>query len=189
MKKENEAEMLREVAGAFFELDKLQDAVDELLACGFRGEAISMLASEYTVRESLGDYYTRINQFSTSPDAPKTAFVAKESMGDTMHALFGSLFFLGATVAAGAVVISAGAFAGALTAAVAGSTVIAGIGAVLATIIHESDAEEIEQQIDEGHLVLFVRAANDKQEALATKILSKHAATDVKIYNVKSRTG
>jgi len=182
------SEFIHEVSGAFFELDDLQEAVNELVSSGFKREAISMLASEQTVRQDLGSYYTQINQFTGKPEAPVTAFVAKESMGDTMHALFGSLYFLGATVAAGAVVASVGAIAGAITVAVATTAVIGGIGAVLGTIIHESDAEHIEQQIDEGHLVLFVRTTDIKQEKLATDILSKHAGSEVKVYSVKSES-
>jgi len=186
MSDEQKPVVIREVAGAFFELDVLQDAVEELLASGFKRESISMLAGEHKIGDELGDYYTRVNQFSSGPDAPQTAFVANEAMGDTMHALFGSLYFLGATIAAGAVVATAGAMAGAISAAMAGTVAIGSIGAILAGIVHESDAEEIEQQIDEGHLVLFVRTRNVEQEKLAVEIMQRHAGTEVKVYSVKA---
>jgi hypothetical protein len=176
---------IREVVGAFFELDDFKGAVNELIAAGFARESISMLAGEYTVRQKLGDYYTQVNKFSASAEAPQTAFIAKEAMGDTVHALFGSLYFLGATVAAGAVVVSAGALASALFVAVTGAATISAISIVLSTIIHQSDADEIEQQIDEGHLVLFVRTADPKQEKLAVEILTKHAGSGAKVYSVK----
>ena len=181
-----EPKVVREVIGSFFELDTLQDAVEELLSSGFKHESISMIAGQYTVRQKLGDYYSELNEDSNDPDAPRTAFVAKKAVGDTVHAIFGSLYFLGVTVAAGAVVATAGIIASAITVAAAGSATIAGIAGVLATIIHEGDAEEIEEQIDEGHLVLFVRTSNNEQEKLATDILSKHASTDVKVCTVKS---
>jgi len=47
MSDEKKPVVIREVAGALFGLDVLQDAVDELLASGFKRESFSMLASEH----------------------------------------------------------------------------------------------------------------------------------------------
>jgi hypothetical protein len=45
-------------------------------------------------------------------ERPSTAFVADKSMGDTVHALIGSFFFVGIAVASGAVVASAAVLGG-----------------------------------------------------------------------------
>jgi hypothetical protein len=173
--------VIREAVGAFVDADIAHDAIDELLASGFKHEEMGLLAGEYTVRQSLGDFYTQTNQYSESADAPNTAFVATESVGDTVHAVIGTLFFAGTTVAAGAAVASAGILGGGLAAAVAGVAAIGAIGGVLGGIIHESDAEELEQQIEEGHLLLFVRARDSALEKRAVGILQKHTPIEVKV--------
>jgi hypothetical protein len=173
--------VIREAVGAFVDTDKIRDAIAELESSEFRPEEVGLLAGEYTVRKDLGDFYTQINQFSDSADAPNTAFVKKESMGDALHAYLGGLFFAGSTGAAGAAVASAAVLGGGLAAAVTGVAAIGAIGAVLALIIHESDAEELEQQVDEGHLLLFVRARDPAHEKRAVEILQRHTPIEVKV--------
>jgi hypothetical protein len=172
---------IREAVGVFEQESQLREAIEELKSRGFRPEEIGLLAGEYTVRQSLGDFYTQTNLLANSPDTPNSIFVAKESMGDTVHAYLGSLFFAGTTVAAGLAVASAAVLGGGLVAAVAGSAAIGGIGAALELIIHESDAEELEQQVDEGHLLLFVRARDATHEQLAVEILNRHSPIEVRV--------
>jgi outer membrane lipoprotein SlyB len=172
---------IREAVGAFVDADKIHEAIDELVASGFRYEELGLLAGEFTVRQSLGDFYTQTNQFSDSPDAPNTAFVAKESVGDTVHAFIGTLFFAGSTVGAGAAVASAGILGGGLLAAVTGVAAIGAVGAVLGLIIRESDAEKLEQQVDEGHLLLFVRTRDEEHEKQAVEILERHTPIEVRV--------
>src|SRR5690606_18369785 len=105
---------------------------------------------------------------------PRMAFVRKKSIGDTVHAWAGALFFAGATTGAGAVVVSAGVLGGALLAAVSGAAAVGAVGAALALVIHQSDAEYLEQQVDEGHLLLFVRTHGEDEERRALDILSRH---------------
>lgn len=91
---------------------------------------------------------------------------------------------LGATTAAGAAVATAGVLGGALVVAATGTAAFAAIGAVLAAIIHESDADYLEEQVDEGHLLLFVRTKDSEHEAKAVDILSKHCGFDARVYSV-----
>jgi outer membrane lipoprotein SlyB len=70
---------------------------------------------------------------------------------------------------------------GALLAAVTGAAAIGAVGAVLALIIHESDAEELEEQVEQGHLLLFVRTRDEALEERAVEILRKHTPIEVKV--------
>jgi hypothetical protein len=58
---------------------------------------------------------------------------------------------------------------------------IGAVGAVLALIIRESDAEALEQQVDEGHLLLFVRGHDAEQEKQAVEILQRHTPIEVRV--------
>lgn len=183
MNNENATQTVREAVGIFFESKHLHEAIDELESSGFDHADLGLLAGEYTVKQQLGDFYTEINESADTPGGPRTAFVAAKSMGDTVHALIGSLFFVGTTVAAGAVVASTAVLGGALLAAVGGAVALVGItGGALSLIIHESDAEYLEEQVEDGHLLLFVRTEGADQEQAALDILSRHGAFDAKVY-------
>lgn len=176
---------IREAVGIFFDADHLHAAIDDLLSAGFTHTDLGLLTGEHTVRQALGHLYEDANQSAGDPDAPRMAFVRKQSMGDTVHAGLGSLFFVGATTAAGAAVASAAVLGGALVAAATGVAAIGGIGAAMVLILHQSDAEYLEEQVDEGHLLLFVRTRDATREKQAVKILSRHAAYDARVHSVR----
>jgi hypothetical protein len=183
MKKDKAHPLIKEAIGVFFDAEKLQAANDDLLAAGFTHTDIGLLAREHTVRQSLGHLYEDANQSAGDPEGPRIAFVRKGSMGNALHAWLGSLFFAGATTAAGAAVVSAAVLGESLLAAGAGALALGGIGAALALIIHDGDAEYLEQQVDEGHLLLFVRTRDATHEKLAIEILSRHSAYDARIHS------
>jgi hypothetical protein len=187
MSSRDNAAPIREAVGVFFDATHLKEAIADLLASGFGRDTLGLLAGEYTVQQSLGDVYARTNEFHDSPNAPATAFVKKESMGDTMHALAGGLFFAGSTAAMGALVASAAVLGGTLLLAVTGAVAVGSAGALLGTLIHQSDAEYLEQQVDEGHLLLFVRVKEPAEERRALDILSKHAGYDARIHEVPTK--
>lgn len=183
MARHKNEESVREAVGIYFGAETLREAIDDLQSSGFDPKEIGLLAGEFTVRQSLGHLYDKVNEFSEDPNAPRTAFVAKESMGDTVHGLLGGLSFVAAATAGGAVVATAGVFGGAVVAAAAGAAVVGAIGALLGKILSQSDAEYLEEQIDDGNLLLFVRTCDAAREKLAVEILSKHGAYDVRIYS------
>ncbi len=174
---------IREAVGVFSEVDEVRKVVAELLSAGFGPPEIGLLAGEHTVRQCLGEFYAQTNASADAPDAPNTAFIGREAIGDSLHAYLGTLFYVGSTVAVGAAVASSAVLGGALLAAIAGATAVGAIGAVLALIIHESDAEELEEQVEEGHLLLFVRVHGAQEERWAMDILKRHDPLEVKVIN------
>lgn len=175
---------IREVIGIFFNASSLEKAVKDLYDNGFKHSEVGMLAGKFTVQQKLGHLYQEVNSDIGSPDAPDTAFVAKESVGDTFHALIGTLYVVGAAVAGGAIVVSAGIFGPPLAVAAATTAVFGGVGALLGYISSESDAEYLEEQVEEGHLLLLVRVENPAREKLAVEILSRDCAFNPKVYDV-----
>lgn len=185
MKKDQQASGKREAVGIYFDADALQKAVKDLEAYGIRHGQIGLLAGKYTVRDKLGHLYDEVNSEIDQPGAPDVAFVARDSVGDTMHAMLGSLYIMGAAVTSGAVVASAGILGGAVGAAVATAAVFGGVGTVLTRVISQSDAEHLEQQVDEGHLLLFVRVDDREQEDRVMEILRRDSAYDPRVYTVE----
>lgn len=174
---------VREAVGIFFDTTQLRGAVDELLQGGFTARDLGLLAAEETIRKHFADIYKPADEPGEG-DGPRMAFVRKKSVGDALHAWLGSLFFAGTTAAAGAAVASATVLGGALIPAATGAAAIGAAGAALALIIHESDAEYLEQQLDEGHLLLFVRTPDAQREKSAVRILSRHSGYDVRVHDV-----
>jgi hypothetical protein len=179
----NKGAIIREAVGIFHNADSLKDAINDLLASGFKTDELGLLASEQVVERSLGDLYARTNENPQSPKAPATAFVGRESIGDAPRTVGGSLFFVGTSGVMGAVVASSAVFGGALLAAIGGIVGMGVIGALVATVIHQSDAEYLQQQVDEGHILLFVRI-DSAREQQAMNILKQHSGLDVKMYDV-----
>lgn len=185
MKPSDDATPVREAVGIFFDARHLHDAIDELEASGFGHHEIGLLAGEHTVRQALGHVYEQANEAAETPDGPRMAFVRKESLGDGFRTWAGGLVFVGATATGGAAVASAGVLGGALTAATAGAAAVGAVSAaVLGLIIRKSDAEHLEEQVDEGHLLLFVRTRTAGHEQKAVEILSKHCGSDVRVHEV-----
>ena len=180
---ENEA-ATREAVGIFRDAKHLKDAIKDLRTSGFEPEELALLASAQVVERSLGDLYARTNASADSPQAPAVAFIGRESDGETASALGGSLFFVGTSGVMGAVVASAAVLGGAVFAAIGGIVGLGVVGALVANIIHQSDAEHLQQQVDEGHILLFVRITDADREQQAMNVLIRHCGVDVKMYEI-----
>jgi hypothetical protein len=168
-----------EVVGVFHKAEDLESAIDELLRSGFDRAELSLLASENAVATKLGGYYRSTQEMADDPAVPRAAFVSTAAIGDAQGALIGGLAYIGATVAIGAVVMSGGA----LAAAVAGALLAGGTGAVLGSVlahwVGDHHAAYLHDQVENGGLLLWVRAWNASDEARAIEIIEKHAADSV----------
>lgn len=177
---------VREAIAVFPDPQTLKTAVKDLLASGFSRDHIGLLASEHSVRESLGDFYTHTNNTNASGQTPVTAFIDKNTASQQQDSLGGSLFFVGTSGAMGAVVASSAVFGGALLAALSGVLAVGAIGAMAGKIIQQSDADYLQQQIDEGHILLFVRVPERTREQEVVDLLTRHDGQRAKIYEIKA---
>lgn len=188
MGSKDSAPTVREAVGIFFDSKHLHEAVDDLTSAGFVFADLGLLAGQHTVKQRLGEFYSQMNESADSAEGPSIAFVAEKSMGDTVHAFLGTLFFVGTTAASGAVVASAAILGGSLLPAVAGVAALGAIGGAMSLVIHQGDAEHLEEQVDEGHLLLFVRTKDAAKETKAVEILSRHGAYEAKVYEAPAAT-
>lgn len=178
------AQSIREAVGVFREAKNLEAAIDELESNGFNHSEISLLAGEKAVEAKLGHYFRKASDLEDDAGAPRTAYVAAESIGDAEGSLIGGLFYIGAVAAAGAIVASGGTLAAAIGgAALAGGTGGA-VGIFLARLVGEHHAEYLQKQLDHGGMLLWVRTRDDLHETRARDILTKHSAYDVHIHEI-----
>jgi hypothetical protein len=174
-----EPEAVCEVVGVFRKGDDLEAAIDALLSSGFDRAQLSLLAGERAIQDKLEHRYGRVAELADDPAAPRAAYVSAAAIGDAKGALIGGLTYVGATAAIGAVVMSGGALAATLMAAmVAGGTGTL-LGSILARLVGRHHAEYLHRQIERGGLLLWVRAWEPADEPLAIRILRKYGGDGV----------
>jgi hypothetical protein len=173
-----------EVVGVFNNADALEAAASELLAFGFERTQINLLASEKAIEEKLGHKYEKVEELEDNLEVPKTIYRTKESIDVTKSALLGSLVSVGAVAAAGAILASGGALAATLGSGILGAEVGGFIGGVIGEFIENHEARRLEEQLNHGGLLLWVRTEDDAEENAAKEILSKHSGRDVHAHAV-----
>jgi hypothetical protein len=141
---------VREAVGVFSRPGDLQGAIDELLSSGFHRAELSLLAGEHAVEQKLGHCYDKVATLADDPRAPRAAYVSTEAIGGAEGAVLGGLMYVGATAAAGAVVLSGGTLAAAIAAGALASGAGGLIGSILAKWIGEYHAQYLQEQIDRG---------------------------------------
>lgn len=178
-----------EAVAVFENAETLQAAIDELLSSGFDRAELSLLAGENAVEQKLGHAYRKVEELEDDGSIPRAAYVSTESIGDAEGGLVGGLMYVGATVAAGAVVATGGTLAAVIAAAALAGGAGALIGSVLAKLVGDHHAHRIQEQLDHGGLLLWVRTRDETHERRATEILSKHSAHDVHIHALPVHEG
>ena len=95
--------------------------------------------------------------------------------------------YAGATIAAGAVVVSGGTILAAVVAATLAGGAGGVVGSVLARWLGDNHAHYLQTQIDHGGLLLWVRTRSAEAEERAVYILKKHSSRDVHVHTLSSK--
>lgn len=184
MPADQKAEAVREAVGVFHDPETLQEAIDELLSSGFNRAELSLLASEQTVDKRLGHQYRKVAELEDDATVPREAYISTESIGDAEGGLIGGLFYVGATVAAGAIVATGGSLAAAIGAAALAGGAGGLIGSVLAILVGDHHAQHLQEQLNHGGLLLWVRTWDGEREKRAVDILTRHSGRDVRVHTL-----
>ncbi len=172
---------VREAVAVFDDVSSLEAAVEDLREAGFADDAISLLAGQDAVEKKLGRMYQRVEELEDDPRAPRTAFVSERNLGEREDRVLGSLTVLPTVIAAGTVVASAGAVAAAIVGtAVAG----AALGTALTHWMDRRHADRLQEQLDRGGVLLWVRTPTEADERKAMEILTRYSAHDVHIHDI-----
>ncbi|WP_041786408.1 hypothetical protein [Rhodospirillum centenum] len=175
---------MREAVGVFDSIDALQAAVDDLAMAGFAQHELSLMAADETIRDRLGSVYSREEMAKQDPDAPRQAYVAPEEVGNAQGIAIGGPAYVGAILAAGAVVATGGTALAAAAAAALGGGAGGGLGTVLAGWIGAQREQTLRQHLDKGGLLLWVNLRDAERERLARDILPRHASQPVEIHEI-----
>jgi hypothetical protein len=175
---------VREVVGIFHTAADLQDAIDDLLGAGFDRAELSFLAATETIEKKLRHAYRKTSDIADDPNVPRTAYVSTEAIGGAEGGLIGGLVYVGAIVAAGAVVVSDGPLAAAFAAAAIAGGAGGFIGSLLARGVGHHHANYLQEQIDRGGLLLWVHARDADHEARSIAILKAHCGDNVHVHEM-----
>lgn len=178
------AAMVREAVGVFRDEQSLEGTVDELLVCGFDRADISLLAGHEAVERELGHRYEKVAELEDDPRAPRLAYADIHSRNEGKASMVGALAYVGAIAASGMVVASGGTLALAIAAAAMAGGGGGMIGAMLARHVESRHAKWLQQQLDEGGLLLWVRVTDEATERSAMDTLRKHSAEDVHVHEL-----
>ena len=176
----------REAVGVFPDPAALEHAVNELETAGFDPGAISVLGSDREVRKRVG-LYRSVAEIEDDARAPRTPFVSRyKRLADETAAVTTPLY-IGGIAGLAAVVASGGALALAIAAAIIGSAAGVSLGGLMAGAIAEHHAKRIQEQLDRGGLVLWVKVDDADAEKRALAALEKSGAHDVHTHEIRRR--
>jgi len=171
----------REVAGLFRSREKLQAAVDDLLLSGFDRADLDLMGGLDRVRNVLRNASISLDQLAGAPRVSKGAPAWREDIA-LVQAMIVAIFGFVASAAAAAVVI---AFGGSIVpaiiaAALAGSIAAALSGLVFARHFKPKDVVVLDENLQGGGVIVWVRVRTADQEAKARQILLAHGAEAVR---------
>jgi hypothetical protein len=177
-----EAGGAREAVAVFDTAQTLQNAIDELLSSGFHRAELSLLASEAEVVSKLGHKYRKSSELRDDPTVPRAAYVSTEAIGDGQGALIGALFYVGAGLLLGPVAAAGGTFVAMVGAAALGGGAGGLVGTWFAKLLGDQRAQRLQEQLDHGGLLLWVRTWDVAEENRAVQILERHSGRDVHVH-------
>lgn len=178
-----------EAVAVFHDVPSFQAAIDDLLLAGFDSADINVLAHADAILTKLGRAYTSTKDFMDDPDAPRIGYVPDETIGDAEGAVIGAGIYIPAIVGSLAVVASGGTLLGAIAAAAVAGGAGGLVGAALARFIGHEHAKHLDQHLQHGGLLLWVRARDPKHADKALDILRRHAADEVHLHDIPERAG
>jgi hypothetical protein len=181
-------ETLREAVGVFHDEKSLRSAVDELMISGFDRSALSLLGGHKAIEKKLGHMYRKVAEIEDSSEIPYRAYAGTDSRTEAEGAVVSGLAYVGAVSAAGFVVATGGAAALALLAAAAAAGAGGLVGAALARVLEHQHAAYLQEQLDRGGLLLWVRTFGPEDEKRATEILRRWSAEDVHVHDLPRAT-
>jgi hypothetical protein len=169
---------IREIVALFDDAKALEEAVFALETHGFDRAAFSLLADEAAVASKLGHRYQRVAEMEDEPAAPRETFFSRVSRIEAEFGLPLGLAAIGALALAGV---------GGVLPVLAATGGGAAIGTVLGSIMHHRHAQQVQEQLARGGLLLWVNVRDAGQEKAAIEVLQARSAHDIHVHEISVR--
>ena len=173
--------IVREAVGVFDTSAQLEMAIDHLSLAGIDRGMMSVLGAKTRKPHEPGERENEaaprsILEISDDPRTPTTAFVSDASWSEARGMATAVPLVIGGFGGAWAVAAAGGALLVAIGATVASGAVGAGLGALLFHAVARRHAAAISEQMTQGGLILWVRAADQAAEKRALAVLQECGA-------------
>ncbi|HWI26746.1 MAG TPA: hypothetical protein VN668_07220 [Stellaceae bacterium] len=175
--------MIREAVAAFTDAEALKAAVSELQSSGFNRADISFLARE-GFEGHLKKDYSDMRRVEDDPAAPRDPVIDETDIRQRRTLDISLATLIAGFAAAGFTVMTGGATlvaAGVTAAAMAG---VGGATALIGKAYREGHQNFLQEQLDRGGILLWVRTPDAAAEARAKEILERRAGHDVHTHEV-----
>jgi hypothetical protein len=175
---------VHEVVAVFDDLERLQDAVDELQEFGVNRADISTAADARRINRELPGGYLHVREIEDNGEVPRRVFISKISLGDAEGLLIGVAVYIPAMIAAAAAAATgAEATTIVLAAGIAGA--LGGIlGWMLARGLDRRYWRGFEEHLRRGGIVLWVAVQDSALEPRIRDILARHGGRDVHAHDL-----
>ena len=180
---------VREAVAVFDTYDELVTVIEELEGVGFDRAQMNLMTSHKIAEQKLGHRIENVQELEDEPRVPVGTWVDRHEMAEGKTALTAGLAYIGSMAAVGAVVATGGGMAVAIAAAIAAGGTTGAVGAWLARTLGNRRAHEIEEQLKEGGLLLWVEIRRPEQEQKVLEILNRHSSRDVHVHEVTRTWG
>ena len=176
-----------EAVALFHDVKSLQAAIDELFTSGFDREDLSVLGNEKAIENKLDHSYGSTRDLEDNPDAPRGAYVTNESIGVAEGALIGTPLYLCACIGSLAVLASGGTLLGGVAIAAIAGGAGGTVGATLASIVGHEHAKHLNEHLNRGGLLLWVRTRDVEAQKVALDVLKRHSGEDAHLHPCRQR--
>ncbi len=179
---------VREAVGLFDSIEALQRALNDLEENGFRREEISVLASEDEVRAKLSAQRPDLHDIMENPATPRAVFIPQEVLREGMASLIGVPLYFGAAMGALVILINAAVDSArwpvVLFGALIGGLMGAAIGGAGSLLVRRWWQYNIQRQLNNGGMVVWVNISMPEQEPRAWHVLSRNKAHHVHVHEI-----
>jgi hypothetical protein len=174
-----------EAVALFHDVKSLQAAIDELLTSGFDQGCLSVLGNEKAIEDKLGHSYGSTRDLEDNPNVPRATWVPDESIV-AEAACIGTPAYLSAIIGSLVVFASGGTLLGGVAIAAVAGGAGATVGTALAGIVGHEHAKHLNENLNRGGLLLWVRTRDVEAEKKALDVLRRHSGQDVHLHPVPS---
>jgi len=175
---------IREIVGVFHDADALNGAISDLLGAGIDRAALSVIAQEGLLDGTPGDASDDTRRTADDAATPRQTVYTDTDVRQGRVLVTSMASTVAALAASGIVVLSGGAAAVALLAAVGAGGGTGALGALVGKRAGDERKRYLEDQLDRGGILLWVKIMRPESEARIAEILKRHAADSVHAHDI-----
>jgi hypothetical protein len=174
---------IREAVAVFHDPEALQAAVSDLQSHGFDRAEISFIARE-GFSGHVAEDYREAGEVEDRPDVTREAPTGETDIRQRRTLEISMAATIAAFAAVGFTVLGGGAPALAAGVGAVAAGGVGGLGALLGRLYGQGQDRFVQEQIDRGGVLLWVRTRDAEAETRALDILRRHAAEDAHVHEV-----